>query len=47
MKNLRIAALFYLVMMVLTFIISAKVTKFESKEAYNKYKSNVVINYLG
>lgn len=44
MKSFKVAALFYLVMVGLTFVISANVTKLESKEDYYKYKSNVAMN---
>jgi len=47
MKNLKVVLLFYVVMMVFTFIVSANVSNLESKEDYYKYKETVAMNILG
>lgn len=47
MKNLKVVVLFYVVMLVFTFIVSARVTNLESKEDYYKYEKSVAINILG
>ncbi len=46
LKKHKVAIIFYLVMIGLTFILSAKVEKLESKEDYNIYNKNIVMNNL-
>lgn len=42
----KYAIVFYLIMLVLTFVVSARVEKLESKEDYYKYNQNIVMNNL-
>lgn len=46
MKNFKVVILFYVIMLAFTFVVSAKVTKLESKEDYYKYQESVAINIL-
>ncbi len=45
-KKYKVAIIFYLVMLIFTFIVSARVEKLESKEDIYKYTSEVAINTL-
>lgn len=42
----KYAVCFYLVLLALTFVLSARVEKLESKEDYYKYSENIVMNSL-
>lgn len=42
----KYAIIFYLFLLALTFVVSARVEKLESKEDYYKYSENIVMNSL-
>lgn len=45
LKKYKLAVIFYLIMLGLTLLTSARMEKLESREDYHKYSENVAINY--
>lgn len=46
LKQYKVVIIFYLIMLVFTFIVSARVKKLEIKEDYLKYSKDVAMNIL-